>query len=315
MIWVSGFKTTCDTGAGNSNCYYINKDEDVNTNNWEYFYSDIEGFVFEKGELKRIKILQQEQPANEQVADKSTLKYIFQEELDNQMDHRNSLEMDWELEQIPGVELNNNTQLPKLTFDLQEMKVFGNGGCNDFNGTISKVALKSLTLGNLLNTLKICDENNVEDTFFNALNKIAFYTIENKKLNLFDDQNKLLLTFKPFEKTQNKIRIHDIWAVIRVEGYPINRMVTVPRLEINTQDMKMMGNDGCNEYFSSIKELTDTKITIENIGSTRKICQEMEFPERYKNALKSIATYSFINDKLIFYNNSGDEVLAFMKVD
>ena len=102
---------------------------------------------------------------------------------------------------------------------------------------------------------------------------------------------------------------------MRIEGYPINRMVTVPRLEVNTSEMKIYGNDGCNDYFGTLKDLTETGLAIENIGSTRKMCPDMEIPERYKQALLKVRTYTFNEQILILKDANGNEMLAFMKVD
>ena len=111
------------------------------------------------------------------------------------------------------------------------------------------------------------------------------------------------------------MRTQDIWVAIRIGGYPINRMVTVPRLEVNTKEMKVYGNDGCNEYFGQIAMVTKNKVSFGNIASTRKMCPDMETHKRYNDALSKVKSYVFDEQVLIFREGEGTEVLAFIKKD
>jgi heat shock protein HslJ len=161
----------------------------------------------------------------------------------------------------------------------------------------------------------MCAEDTIEDEYLNALGKVTSFKIDNLGLKLYDKEEQTVLIFKEYTKTDNKVRIHDIWSAVRIGGYPINRMVNVPRLEINTRDMKIYGNDGCNEYFGSILELTDNHMSIGAVGSTRKMCPEMETPQRYIGALSTVESYVFDKDILILRDGEGKEVLAFIKSD
>ena len=57
VFWISGFKPVCDMGAGNTNCLFISKTDNLQQENWELFYSAIEGFEFEEGFIKKVKVL------------------------------------------------------------------------------------------------------------------------------------------------------------------------------------------------------------------------------------------------------------------
>ena len=120
---------------------------------------------------------------------------------------------------------------------------------------------------------------------------------------------------KKSKSTSNEVRIHDIWAAVRIEGYPINRMVTVPRLEVNTTEMKIFGNDGCNSYFGTISEISDSMLILQNIGTTGKMCPNMEIPDRYLSAISKVEHYEFIDNLLVLSDRENNELLAFMKVD
>lgn len=113
----------------------------------------------------------------------------------------------------------------------------------------------------------------------------------------------------------NKDRLNDVWAAVRIQGNPINRMVDVPRLEINISEMKIYGNDGCNNYFGSISELTENNITLKGLGGTKKMCANMEVPDRFNKALSKISSYRLDKQFLIFDDDDGNEILAFTKTD
>jgi heat shock protein HslJ len=314
VFWISGFQPNCDKGAGSSYCLFISKSDDLQQENWELFYSTIEGFQFEEGFIKKVKVLATAQD-DSVAADQSALRYTLVKELDKTEDSRLILAGDWELESMADQTLQTDHLAPSLTINLSGMKISGNAGCNTFNANIKELGLERISFGNMLNTLRICEAQSIEDAYLSAIQEVSSFKVKNTKLYLLDKDGKLKLTFSQMAKTKNRIRINDIWAAVRIDGYPINRMVKVPRFEVNTAEMKIYGNDGCNDYFGTIKDLTETGIAIENLGSTKKMCPDMEIPERYKQGLLKVKTYTFNERILILNDDNNNEVLAFMKAD
>ncbi len=316
VIWISGFKTTCESGAGASNCLLINKSNELANEEWELFYSDIEGFEFQEGYLKKVEILRQKPNDNKRAPmDKSISKYVLVKELEKRQDHRPSLVAHWQLEGIHGTSIDKKITPPTLDFNLSEMKIHGNGGCNRYDGTIKQLGIKSIAFGNVLNTLSICAEVNVEGQYLGSLDKISSYEVNDSILNLYDGQENVIMSFVSHRKTDNRTKIHDIWSAVRIAGSPTKGMVPVPHLEINTTEMKIYGNNGCNDYFGTLTNLTENSISFGKIGSTRKMCPEMEVPKRYNEALLKTRTFRFDGQALIFSDEEGEEILTFMKTD
>jgi heat shock protein HslJ len=73
-------------------------------------------------------------------------------------------------------------------------QVTGNSGCNSFGGSAVMPGENAISFPNLFSTKMACmgvDEN----TFFEALNKVAFYARENNMLYFKSSDGKILLTF------------------------------------------------------------------------------------------------------------------------
>lgn len=122
-------------------------------------------------------------------------------------------------------------------------------------------------------------------------------------------------TIKTVPSITNTQRIHDIWNAVRINGAPINRMVAVPRLELNTTTMGVIGTDGCNNYTGIISKLSEEKLSFSKIVATQKMCLGKNVAAAYTSAINQVATYKIDGLQLILYNKSGHEVLAFLKGD
>ena len=121
---------------------------------------------------------------------------------------------------------------------------------------------------------------------------------------------------KVLEKKQDpKLAIHDIWAATHVNGEAIESTSNVPTLELNTTEMRASGTNGCNNYTGQIKNITSDTIEFGAIASTRKMCMDMAIPDSFDQAFNSISTYKKEGLTLYFYNEAGDEMLRFKKVD
>ena len=63
-----------------------------------------------------------------------------------------------------------------------------------------------------------------------------------------------------------KFRIHDIWALEAIDGQIVekpdeNDRMQTPSIEINLAEMRIVGTDGCNNFFGPIKNIEDEDLT------------------------------------------------------
>ncbi|WP_415374841.1 META domain-containing protein [Patiriisocius sp. Uisw_017] len=113
--------------------------------------------------------------------------------------------------------------------------------------------------------------------------------------------------------------LHDMWAVRELYGTPIKILETkTPKqitLEIFVNELKILGNDGCNNFFGTIDELNAEKISFRDIGSTKKLCPNRGTPNSFNKAMKEITVYELKNTNLYFRNSAGVVIMQLFKVD
>lgn len=313
-FWVSGFKVICDSGATKKTCLLVSKSQNLSEASWELFYETIEGLEFKEGIVQKVE-LDVTEVQGELVADQSALTYKLIKVLEEQQDERGHLAGQWQLKSIANTSTEPDSLAQTMTLDLSEMTVYGYAGCNTYKGAIKYFGIESISFHDLLNTLRMCEMQAVEDAYLNALRRVRSFKLQGSELHLMDEDDVIILSFTKMKETANSTRINDLWAAVRIGGYPINRMVTVPRLEVNTKALKIYGNDGCNEYFGTISTITETAVSFTNVGASKMLCPDMEVPQRYNDALHQVKSYSFDQRFLILSDVNGNEVLAFMKVD
>ena len=203
IFWVNSAKVPCE-GVGAMQCMKVQKGDTLNSEEWELFYSKIDGFDYQPGYIYKL-IVREEKIEKENVpADASSINFKLIKVVEKQQDMRLRINDIWVLVSVEGetVEQNAANKRPKtvqIEFNIAEMRVMGNDGCNNFFGSIKNIDSKELTLGSLAGTKMACIGTDIPDKFNAALNKVAQYKIENMQLLLSDDSGKELLVFRKID--------------------------------------------------------------------------------------------------------------------
>ncbi|MFI5136057.1 MAG: META domain-containing protein [Chitinophagales bacterium] len=108
---------------------------------------------------------------------------------------------DWQLFSLntQQVSIVQGGKIPQLSFDTQNMRVSGNGGCNSLSGSF-KLGKENLSFGPLATTRMACPGDNIETNFLSALSKTEKFSMYNGKLVLNDSSGKQLMVFDPVKK-------------------------------------------------------------------------------------------------------------------
>lgn len=187
-FWVNSTKSECSAGAGMVQCILISKDESFKNTQWEYFYSNIEGFNFKYGYFQKIKVKVTELNKSEVAADASSLKYSLIKVVEEIQDNRIKLNDIWVAKVIYGEKINPNNNLPQLEINVAKMQVIGNDGCNHYSGVIRVLTETEISFGNIASTRKMCAETTIPNNYNKALSVTSNYSLIGTNLIFFDNE-------------------------------------------------------------------------------------------------------------------------------
>jgi len=312
VLWVGGIKTECDAGAGKTECLKVFKGEDLKDEKWQDFYSHIEGFEYEEGYMKKIEVMKKDVDNKEVPADASSIKYTLVKELDKKEDPRVHLKDNWVLASMNGGPLNKMVVLPTLNFDLNEMRISGNGGCNLYSAEIEGLTSKKIQIKQGLATLKACINENIEDEYNKILSETEAYKVKDEVLSFYDKSGKEILSFIKVNTSKLNTELVVEWKNIRIDEEEINAEST-PEMVFDLKEMRVGGVDGCNSFNATIESISNTDLLLGPIASTKMMCHEMEVPKLFLDAMHHVVAYKIENGELILLDNQGKEKLAFVK--
>lgn len=187
-FWVNSTKSECSAGAGNTQCILISKDESIKNTQWEFFYSNIEGFNFKYGYFQKIKVKISELNKSEVPADASSLKYSLIKVVEEIQDNRIKLNDIWVAKLIFGEKINQNNNLPILEINIAKMQVIGNDGCNHYSGVINVLTETEISFSNIASTRKMCADMAIPNTYNKALSITSNYSLIGTNLIFFDNE-------------------------------------------------------------------------------------------------------------------------------
>jgi len=112
---------------------------------------------------------------------------------------------DWILFNADGrdvADMDFTTDRPGLSFNPDDLSIYGSGGCNRFTGTYTLDEAENLTLSSVAATRMACPEMDTETLYFSMIDKVRTFRIdgESSELILKDEQGEEVLRFSPAEE-------------------------------------------------------------------------------------------------------------------
>lgn len=210
IFWVHGVKTQCDVGPGKAECMIIYRNSFPTDEDREYFYSNIDGFTFERGVMQKIKVKIEKLDRGNLPVDTSSVKYTLVEVLKKRPDTMADLQGTWTLNRLNDQAIDIKIKAPTLKIDLNKKSISGSTGCNEYAANIVKLTIKKLSFGNISSTRKGCLEMNLEAEYGHALKKTVAYQVNGENLILHDTEGEQLAAFKKNNKSTADVRINDL---------------------------------------------------------------------------------------------------------
>ena len=196
--WINTKKVEC-MGVAPMMCYQYSKAENLQNPDWQLFYSEIEGFDYEPGNIYQIKvkITSREEPVP---ADASSKKYSLIEILSKTSVNTFQNIPKWQIIEVGNIKnpvSERNGEKLIFEFNTAEMRYSGNLSCNITMGAIERLDDSTLLLKPGATTRVACQSMQTEEAIEQALNKIRSYQVVNDQLHLLDEEAQILMKLIP----------------------------------------------------------------------------------------------------------------------
>lgn len=324
VTWIVGpEKVECE-GVAPQQCLQIKENPE---DDWQLFYSNIEGFEHQDGHTYVIRVLVE--PVENPPADASSLQYTLIEILEEDVVGTSEAESTdagevtlentlWSLTTLTQPDGTSSELFSDSTITIQFADgAFNGSACNQYFGSY-ELDGSSLTLGPVGSTQMFCmpeEISNQESAYFAQLENVAQYSLDGETLSLLDADGNAILVY---EATEPATLTNTLWEAT---SYNNGREAVVSVLadtRITAQfgeDGTLAGSAGCNSYTTSY-ETDGENITInELIAATLMACIGpegiMEQEAAYLAALPTAATYSIQGDTLELRTADGALVASY----
>lgn len=204
-----GAKTVDCTGDGKGKCMMVKNSPEKS---WEYFYDQIEGFKHEQGYEYQLLIEIVDVP--EGLEDGSFVKYVLKKVISKRAMESNNIASsiipvtptppvnksratEWILTDF--IYKNNGLEAKgfeaTLTMDFAQKKVFGQGPCNRYFGTLRDLDKNRVRFENIGSTKSACNLTEKEKAFFELLPLSQNFVVEGNRMFVYHG-SELILAFK-----------------------------------------------------------------------------------------------------------------------
>ena len=197
---VNSAKADC-VGVAPMSCLQVQKGDSIGTNSWEYFYSPIEGFNYEPGNIYTISVKQTQLPKSQIPADGSSLKFELIEVLDKAQDPLLALNDVYVVIEILGSEITKDTlsKTPTMEIFVSERRVTGTNGCNIYYATIEHLTESEISFSPAGTTRMMCADMTIPDSFDKAITEVSGYSRKNGIVELKSDKGEVLIVLKKID--------------------------------------------------------------------------------------------------------------------
>jgi heat shock protein HslJ len=124
-----------------------------------------------------------------------------QVEAENGTTHLTLINTEWQLIRLQTDDLKQTeivTNQPTLNFNLDELRMYGFGGCNQFTGSFLTGENNRIEFSGIASTKMACPEMEIEQTYYKQLENTTSFEVDEagRVLILFDEASSELLVFQ-----------------------------------------------------------------------------------------------------------------------
>lgn len=225
---------------------------------------------------------------------------------------------EWLFTQALGKEVVGDEPV-RIIFDTQSHRVFGNNGCNTFNGTLVMGDNCSMEFTNCMSTTMACRPEVTDNNVMQAVNNTRHYnTIEENSnaivIELLDSNYQRVALIS----RQMREVLNGNWEVVELDGKKV-RLEVKPTMIIDIEARKLSGNSGCNIMNGELEfdnTTLNNGIRFTGVASTRRMCTPaaMEVEDKMLELLNNINAFRILdNNRVALYATPSEHHLIVIK--
>ena len=210
-------------------------------------------------------------------------------------------------------------QTVRIIFDTATHRIYGNNGCNVFNGSLETGDGTAISFPNCVTTLMACRPEVTDGNVMQAIGATTHYSISKQtkdelSINLLDKDGNTVASLS----RQLRELLNGQWIITAVNGANID-LDNLPTAVLDITDKKITGSAGCNLMNGSIDyndATVNNGIRFERIATTRKMCtpEAMQIETQILNALEKTDAFRFIDENHVgFYTIPSTENLLVLE--
>lgn len=193
-----------------------------------------------------------------------------------------------------------------LNIDLNENRISGYGGCNNFSGELKSDA-KTLEASKVISTMRHCeDSHEVESVFLKGLSEKNSYVLKNDILTIKDKDGKVIIEAKqvPHELKDGT------YKVISIGGKSVEKDHKADMM-IDTANKTFSGSTGCNSFGSSYKITEEGNLELGMSRVTKMYCEgKMEFEADFLKKLGQVHSFDYQRNTLHLRSEDGKSLFV-----
>lgn len=222
------------------------------------------------------------------------------------------LEGTWNLKTLNGVEAKSvfDGPIPSAKFDVAQLGVSGNGGCNTYTGSFTYD--KGLfSAPNLAATMRMCMHENKETEFFKTFAIPSKLSISETGNLIFTQNGKDALVFEK-SLAIAEADLAGVWTLATIDGGVVADLFNSEKLPtIEFKEGRLGGHGGCNRYNGQYT-LDGNVVKVGPLMSTRMACDYIDGEGKLLKTLEGDSKLVVEGNTLSFVKD-GASVLVFKK--
>jgi len=122
--------------------------------------------------------------------------------------------------------------------------------------------------------------------------------------------------FAKAEYKETVLSKNDMWGLLSIDSKKIDVKdgSSRPILDLRVVDMKIKGNDGCNQFSGSIDIFDKSNIKFGPVMGTRMACPNMGMTDLFNQNLSKVTKYRREGSRLFLYDDNSKELMEFVMI-